>query len=148
MVMAVGVSSQAILFFTTPLEQRRHHIHQTVLQRNVSHVALASGIAKRVRCHTFRLSFATYLLEDGADIRTTMIDTYVVHPGPLGFCSPLEHWKSRVSKCVLGRPSKHVGATAVAPLFSDFERERADFVPVPIRVVGLRRGWGDRSGEY
>lgn len=49
-------------------KRRRHHLHETVVQQAVRRAVLASGIAKRATCHTFRHSFATHLLEDGSDI--------------------------------------------------------------------------------
>ncbi len=83
-------------------EQRRHHIHETALQRAVRSVAVAAQITKPVSCHTFRHSLATHLLEAGYDIRTiqkllghhdvrtTMIYTHVLNRGPLGVKSPLD----------------------------------------------------------
>jgi integron integrase len=80
----------------------RYHLHPTVLQRSVKEAARLAGITKRVTCHTFRHSFATHLLEDGADIRTvqellghrelrtTMIYTHVIDRGPLGVRSPAD----------------------------------------------------------
>jgi integrase len=49
---------------------RRHHLHETTLQKAVRNTARKVNIAKRVTCHTFRHSFATHNLERGMDIRT------------------------------------------------------------------------------
>lgn len=81
---------------------RRHHLHQSVLQRSISKAARDAGILKRVTSHTLRHSFATHLLESGADIRTvqeilghsdvktTMIYTHVLNKGGNAVKSPLD----------------------------------------------------------
>jgi integron integrase len=83
-------------------KMRRHHIHQTSLQKAIRHAALKAGINKRVTSHTLRHSFATHLLESGKDIRliqellghadvtTTMIYTHVIKKGGLAVPSPLD----------------------------------------------------------
>ena len=49
---------------------RRHHIHESCVQKAVKLAARRSGIPKHIGGHTFRHSFATHLLEEGYDIRT------------------------------------------------------------------------------
>lgn len=82
--------------------RRRHHIHETVIQRAFSAAVQSSGISKRASCHSLRHSFATHLLESGSDIRTiqelmghtsvrtTMIYTHVLNKGGLGVVSPAD----------------------------------------------------------
>ncbi len=82
--------------------RHRHHVHESVIAKALREVVVALGLTKRVTTHTFRHSFATHLIETGADIRTvqellgrkdvrtTMVYTHVLNRGPSGVTSPLD----------------------------------------------------------
>jgi len=86
---------------------RRHHFDESALNKLVRAAARKAGLGKEVTCHTLRHSFATHLLQSGADIRTvqeqlghndvktTEIYTHVLKQGAHGVRSPLSSLMQR-----------------------------------------------------
>jgi len=80
---------------------RRHHLDESMVNKVIKKAGKSAGICKTISSHTLRHSFATHLLQSGADIRTvqqqlghadvktTEIYTHILKQGADGVKSPL-----------------------------------------------------------
>jgi site-specific recombinase XerD len=95
-------AANADVYLADAGERVRWHLHEKSVQHAVKQAVLRAGFTKPASCHTLRHSFATHLLQRGADIRTiqellghkdvstTMIYTHVAGISMTGTASPLD----------------------------------------------------------
>ena len=93
----------------------RFHRHPDNIRKSIAAACKRCGINKRVTSHTFRHSFATHLLQIGADIRTvqdqlghadvkiTEIYTHIIKRGAAGVISPLDQLSNSVFDTTIKR---------------------------------------------
>lgn len=86
--------------------RRRHHQHESEIQKSIRRATIKAGITKRVTPHMLRHCYATHLLWAGYDVRTvqelmghnniktTMVYLHLLHPGGVGVESPLDKLES------------------------------------------------------
>jgi integron integrase len=100
--------------------RRRHHLHQTALQKAIRTAALSAGLNKRVTSDTLHHSFATHLLTGGADIRTVQellghsdVSTTMIYAHTLGHT--LDHTLDPCGRATQSPLDRLAGATVCEP---------------------------------